>query len=213
MKLIPIHGRNFIYSIYDRKVYKLVFDHDQNYGKCFDSENDARHNNSKGMFSILDDLSSSTYIMEDNLRHFILDYPLLEKINIFQQLYSPLDDIEKPRNYIAVDFKANLTEIPSNEWGGLVKNTMKNDGRVTTLIDGHPGRDTYYYAIGLYCTAHDRYIERGLPTNDNDQLTKHVRLWAMVPATYDMIYCPSIQSYYFLNYFACFFVFLLLPPK
>ncbi|EAX98374.1 hypothetical protein TVAG_357430 [Trichomonas vaginalis G3] len=165
------------------------------------------------MFSILDDLNSSTYVMEDNFRHFILDYPLLEKINVFQQLHSPLDDIEQEGNYEATDFKANLTEIPSSEWGGLVKNTIKDDDRITTLIDGHPGRSYYFYAIGLYCTAHDQYIEIGLPTNSNNQLTKHVRLWAMVPATYDMIYCPSIQSYYFLNYFACFFVFLLLPPK
>lgn len=210
MRLKPIYGKYYQFTKYKGDFYKLVFDHDQRITKCFQNEEEATHNIQAGTFSLLDELNQSFYVMNDNLRHFILEYPLLSVINVFKQKYSPLDNLETPNILTATNFEANLTELPAYDWGGLVKTTIGYGKEIYSFIDGNPGVRTYFYAIGLYCSPLNRYINDGLPSNDNGHLTKQVRLWARVPYTPDMITCKIIIQYRpYINLLLTIFIFSL----
>lgn len=84
-----------IYSSLDFKIYQLVFEHNfTTSSRYFNSIDEAKNSTKLNKFSILYDLNNSKYIMNDNFRYYILEYPSLKLINSWKQKNSPTEEIE-----------------------------------------------------------------------------------------------------------------------
>ena len=119
--------------------------------------------------------------MKDSFRHFIIEYPELKYINAWKQKYSPTEEWEVPNRYAATGFVAQITEIKMDEWGGLVR-THIPDGTVNAVcnyLDGNPGRNTWFFSIGMLCNAPSDRKYVALPAS-NVTGVKRVSLWSAI---------------------------------
>ena len=132
-------SNNFTYKNEYGFRWRLVYYLDSNVQTFFSSEEEAKHCNVKGRFSILDSIpkikGQSTYT-------FLLEYPVnyKDKYIIWQQSKSPYDDIEASGVSSASGF-SSLKNTMGVTFNGLVKTTITppcNNAKVT-LIDGKPG--------------------------------------------------------------------------
>ncbi|EAY09316.1 hypothetical protein TVAG_394880 [Trichomonas vaginalis G3] len=135
--------------------------------------------------------------MNDEFRHFIIDYPSLNLLNSWKQKKSPLQDIEQKGVKTAEGFEAGITEAPSRDWGGLVKTILCPD----SFLDGIPGFEHWFYSIGIMCKASQHYLDGGLPayfgkTNSEEVLTSKVRLWSAIKDYNIYLKCSCQQNLY-----------------
>ncbi|EAY12268.1 hypothetical protein TVAG_028210 [Trichomonas vaginalis G3] len=166
------------YTSFDFRYYQLVFEHNlSENSKCFESVAEARDSQKTGRFSILYDLNNTKYLMKDNFRHFIIEYPEIQLINSWKQINSPTDEIEVPGQTKAIGFSPQVTEAPMKQWGGLVRTNIldNNYGVIFSYLDGHPGVWTWYFTIGLLCQT--SYNSGGIPVNSQYTVNK-VSLWS-----------------------------------
>lgn len=96
---------------------------------------------------------------------FLLEYPSLGKYNRWRQTSNPLLAKQSVTGYSAISI--SMTE---NNWGGLALSSTKG---TSTIIDGSPGAETWYYAIGQQ-TAY----QGGIPANDPS--VQEVYLWVRI---------------------------------
>ena len=95
---------------------------------------------------------------------FLLEYPSLGKYNRWRQTSNPLLTDQSVSGYSAVDIS-----MTQNNWGGLALSSTKG----STIIDGSPSADTWFYAIGQQ-TVH----QGGIPANDSS--VQEVYLWVRI---------------------------------
>ena len=96
---------------------------------------------------------------------FLLEYPSLGKYNRWRQTSNPLLAKQSVTGYSAISI--SMTE---NNWGGLALSSTKV---TSTIIDGSPGVETWYYAIGQQ-TAY----QGGIPANN--PAVQEVYLWIRI---------------------------------
>lgn len=96
---------------------------------------------------------------------FLLEYPSLGKYNRWRQTSNPLLAKQSVTGYSAISI--SMTE---NNWGGLALSSTKG---TSTIIDGSPGVETWYYAIGQQ-TAY----QGGIPANNPS--VQEVYLWIRI---------------------------------
>lgn len=187
-----------VYAMFNYKLYQLVFEHNFSISKCFTDTAEAKNSDKDGKFSILYDLNNTKYLMKDNFRHYILEYPELQLINAWKQTLSPTEEPEVERKYQATGFHPKITESPMKGWGGLVKTTLPEAiKRVpTTYLDGNPGNNTWWYSVGMLCNFPEMYDDKGVPASDQVK-TKQVCLWSAIRESYcDFAKYSCICSFY-----------------
>ena len=96
---------------------------------------------------------------------FLLEYPSLGKYNRWRQTSNPLLAKQSVTGYAAIS--VNMTQ---NNWGGLSLSSTKG---TSTIIDGSPSAETWYYAIGQQTVYNG-----GIPAND--PAVQEVYLWIRI---------------------------------
>ncbi|EAY12266.1 hypothetical protein TVAG_028190 [Trichomonas vaginalis G3] len=170
------------YASLDFKIYQLVFEHNiTETTKCFKSIDEAKRINIPGKFSILYDLNNSKYIMDDILRHFIIELPELKLINAWKQKNSLTEELEVSGQYSAAGFTPQITEAPMSKWKGLVHSRLLDTGMSTpyTYLDGNPGIYYWHFPIGMFCNAPSSYQNSGMPAHRPNSV-KRISLWSAI---------------------------------
>lgn len=178
---------NDVYASLDFKIYKLVFEH--NYSvtntNCFNNVEEAKNISVQNKFSILYDLNSTKYLMKDNFRYYIIEYPLLQRINAWKQTVSPTEELERAGLYVATGFTPIITQAPMDDWGGLVRTTLGEERKrvPVTYLDGIQKNGDWWYSIGMLCNAPSSYLSRGIPAL-RPLMTNQVSLWSAISETH-----------------------------
>ena len=145
-------GVNTTYKEFRGYLWQLVYYLDVNRGSFFSSETEAKNCNLENRFSILD---SVPRVKNQSAYTFLLEYPIeyKNKFIIWQQSLSPIDDIEEKDVTSAKGFALIRNNISSN-FKGLVKTSILNlNNCVSTLLDGNPGDQNWYYSIGMHSSC------------------------------------------------------------
>lgn len=203
---------NEVFSLFDTKLYQLVFEHNFSTSKCFNNLEEAKNISTDGKFSILYDLNSTKYLMADNFRYFIIEYPLLNIINAWKQTNSPTEELERSGITKAIGFYPIFTES-SNGWGGLLHTTLpeKYAHEPTTYLDGTLGNIDWWYSIGMLCNFPSIYYESGIPSSPGVN-TKRVSLWCAIgnsQVQFNIIkYSCICSKYSYLTFVSMAFIFI-----
>ena len=148
----------------DDSTWVEVFYHNVNGGKkLFTSDAEVLATNSNYKYSILGQLEKFRYTTDSEFE-FLLEYEELPgQYNRWKQTSNPTTSTT------VTGYAANGISWTEAYWGGLAKSTNEK-----TFIDGAPGVDTWYYAIGV-----NTQFEDGIPAVYNVLKTtdKSVTLW------------------------------------
>ena len=163
------------YRTFSGSLWLKVFFHNMSTLCGFTSEEEAKLCNSENKYSILSELNSSLK-QGNNKFEFLLEYPELGRMNIWQQTNSPLDEEEHGQEFVE-GYKDIYIGAPRSTWGGLAR-TTGND-KTYTLINGSPSVNysDWYFAIGMYNGAY--WSGNNLPSNAD--ATNIVYLWVKMP--------------------------------
>ena len=69
----------------------------------------------------------------------------------------------------------------SMDFGGLVRPTIEFKNRINTFLEGNPGIDYWYYAVGMFECVYDKWKNAGFPTYMLDHSNLVVSLWIKLP--------------------------------
>ena len=182
----------------DREQWLLIFQHHLEEENDLFTEDEVLSCNTVNKLSLLKKTETfRRYFRIHGKFYFKLEYPNIEKTNIWSQtLFPTLAESNSDVGY------ENLgCDITNNKWGGLAKSNASQ-----TFIDGSPNHSTWYYAIGQlkqfaneYKLPDPRY-ENGI--EDYHYLTD-VRLWIKA------IINRSLTTNYFINISFIFVIILL----
>lgn len=127
---------------------------------------------------------------------FIIDWPRLNEYYIWRQDKNPLFEYESEDSLTASGFEPikNASTKSSCNWGGLVRAKLKLQGYINSLINGCPGAEYWYFAIGMYKNVIG-WHDYGIPTH-NDTATDLAEVWVLLPKHYlKFNTCKTKQSY------------------
>ena len=186
---------------YKGNMFLKVFHHSTANNESFTIENEALYHISKDKFSILANISDKMKV--DEKYEFIINYPIEKQYFRWRQSKNPLEEDEESGNAYVDGYELiyNSTKYHEN-WGGLVKTTLLNGGKINTLLNGLPGNSLWYFAIGMY---KDRtYLWEGMriPAYNSPIGTSYVSLWIKLPFPLHLIFsCKYVwRSRIYLNY-------------
>jgi len=182
----------YLYEIkeaYGRKWLKIFY-HDTMTGIYFDSFSHAMFSQDPNRYSIFSLITSS--FKTEGYYEFLLEYPELSGFNQWRQNNLPWQE-EKIPSQIAGGYTPISISWNSSYWGGLVRS---NDYHTTvygsiTLLDGSPGTDLWYYAIG--CINPSVHWHPNMPGPNS--AVKVARLWLRIDNV-NLINKPSLPKHY-----------------
>ena len=129
-------------------------------------------------FSILSKIDYRYQI--DDKFEFIIYYPEDDVYFRWIQNKNPLyEDESDSKKADGFELKQNNAE--GFEFGGLVKSTKKADPTINSLLDGNPGSDNWYFAIGMYDDSQSGWLSSGIPSYQNTKVCQEVSLWIRLP--------------------------------
>ena len=175
-----------------------IFYHNCTNRNYFIDENEAKYSVDSHKYSILGNITDSFKI--GNKFEFILYYPLLEKYFHWRQSLNPLEDIENESKDHAKGFHLIFPYVSEEKYSfrGLVKSTIK-DVYWNSLLDGNPGYEGWFYAIGVYNKSNYHWTQTGMPAI-HPNTTTIVSLWILLKRN---LSCKQCSSY---SIPKCFFV-------
>lgn len=148
--------------------YVKVFEHFTSEG-LFTSEAQALLNKQKGKFSVLS--------LIDNLKapgtyKFMLYYPEMGKMNVWEQRKNPLNctQANTTSGHSVDGYNPINVQMTGEYFGGLERSTTSN-----TLLDGSTGHSNWWYAIGAY-NEHPTAGSGTIPGGDTTNVTQ-AQLW------------------------------------
>lgn len=148
--------------------YVKVFEHFTSEG-LFTSEAQALLNKQKGKFSVLS--------LIDNLKapgtyKFMLYYPEMGKMNVWEQRKNPLNctQANTTSGHSVDGYNPINVQMTGEYFGGLERSTTSN-----TLLDGSTGHSNWWYAIGAY-NEHPAAGSGTIPGGDTTNVTQ-AQLW------------------------------------
>lgn len=148
--------------------YVKVFEHFTSEG-LFTSEAQALLNKQKGKFSVLS--------LIDNLKapgtyKFMLYYPEMGKMNVWEQRKNPLNctQANTTSGHSVDGYNPINVQMTGEYFGGLERSTTSN-----TLLDGSTGHGNWWYAIGAY-KEHPTAGSGTIPGGDTTNVTQ-AQLW------------------------------------
>lgn len=148
--------------------YVKVFEHFTSEG-LFTSEAQALLNKQKGKFSVLS--------LIDNLKapgtyKFMLYYPEMGKMNVWEQRKNPLNctQANTTSGHSVDGYNPINVQMTGEYFGGLERSTTSN-----TLLDGSTGHGNWWYAIGAY-NEHPTAGSGTIPGGDTTNVTQ-AQLW------------------------------------
>ena len=148
--------------------YVKVFEHFTSEG-LFTSEAQALLNKQKGKFSVLS--------LIDNLKapgtyKFMLYYPEMGKMNVWEQRKNPLNctQANTTSGHSVDGYNPINVQMTGEYFGGLERSTTSN-----TLLDGSTGHGNWWYAIGAY-NEHPTAGSGTIPGGDTVNVTQ-AQLW------------------------------------
>lgn len=148
--------------------YVKIFEHFTSEG-LFTSEAQALLNKQKGKFSVLS--------LIDNLKapgtyKFMLYYPEIGKMNVWEQKKNPLNcnQVNTSSGHSVEGYNPINVQMTGNYFGGLERSTTSN-----TLLDGSTGHSNWWYAIGAY-NEHPTAGSGTIPGGDSVNVTQ-AQLW------------------------------------
>ena len=168
---------------YNNSLWLKVFFHSNKDGlNGFSNEEEAKYCvNNPYKYSILSKINEKFKI--NNVYEFIIEYPELGVYNIWQQEDNPLE-IEESVGYSVNGFVEIETNAYDPNWGGLAKTTISTlNGKNSSLLDGCPNSDEWYFAIGMYQDIYwkvDSTTHYSLPAYNQIE-TNTVALWLKMP--------------------------------
>ena len=141
--------KNFIVSD-EKAIWALIFHHESKYG-YFLNERQALLSYDIRKFSVLSKVDDSFKI--DGYFEYLLIYPDIDGYSQWKQSVNPIDaKPEQPNGYQNISFSWS----DGNSFNGLSRSSEK-----TTLLDGSPFQNTWFYAIGCY--GHEGGTYMGIP--------------------------------------------------
>lgn len=148
--------------------YVKIFEHFTSEG-LFTSEAQALLNKQKGKFSVLS--------LIDNLKapgtyKFMLYYPEMGKMNVWEQRKNPLNctQANTTSGHSVDGYNPINVQMTGEYFGGLERSTTSN-----TLLDGSTGHSNWWYAIGAY-NEHPTAGSGTIPGGDTTNVTQ-AQLW------------------------------------
>lgn len=148
--------------------YVKIFEHFTSEG-LFTSEAQALLNKQKGKFSVLS--------LIDNLKapgtyKFMLYYPEMGKMNVWEQRKNPLNctQANTTSGHSVDGYNPINVQMTGEYFGGLERSTTSN-----TLLDGSTGHGNWWYAIGAY-NEHPTAGSGTIPGGDTTNVTQ-AQLW------------------------------------
>ena len=195
---------------YDNSFWLKVFSHfnaDGAFG--FEDENEAKYCiNDEHKYSILSDINSRYRI--SGLYEFIIEYPELGTYNRWKQEDNPLDITEDIQSETVSKFDPIETKAQNTEWGGLIRtrNDLNGFPSAPSLLNGSPGSEGWFFAIGQYKGMLWTYEEtkvKSIPSND--QPVNFVSLWIRLPNHIFCTYKQSIHINEFLSFLSIMIIF------
>ena len=188
-------------SIKDIGIYQIGFFKESSWLKVFHhsfenkafflNENEASYIISKDKYSILSNITNKFKI--SHKFEFLLVYPESNQDVYFhwKQSKNPIYDNETTNDKKASGFQhIDKNTDKDYSWGGLVKTCIPANGKIKTFINGNPGIDEWYFAIGMYENADSRWHQEGIPSYINNVGCQYVSLWLKIPSALSgMISC------------------------
>ena len=106
----------------------------------------------------------------------------------WRQSNNPMYEYEEEGVEQARGFEHISSNINGYHWGGLVRPTLKEKDRINTFLEGNPGINYWYYAIGMLQSVYDRWKEDGIPSYKYEYANLYVSVWIKLPYTMNSLF-------------------------
>ena len=168
-----------------------IFYHSYKNGTLFSSPDEAKYVISVEKYSIFANISEKFKV--DQKYEFMIYYP---EENIYFRWYqndNPIDEKEEESKTQADGFE-DKSPTEGYQWGGLVLTTIKDQGKINSLLNGNPGSHFWYFAIGMYEDSLISWKEKGIPSYRWEYSTKIVSVWLRLPFPLNLLHFCNRHS-------------------
>ena len=176
-----LHIGKYEFGVFKRKIFLKVFHHYAESGELFENESEALSCNLPNKYSILSEITDEYKI--NGKFEFLINYPNESRYFRWRQLNNPVEELEVENISTAEGFESIYPSDLPNKWGGLVRTNITYEGKISSLLDGNPGSDFWYFAIGMY--KDNTWESYGFPAYQEDLPTNYTSLWMRVPEPYN----------------------------
>ena len=192
----PIFRKDGYEFMFFKRIFWLkVFYHNYTGIVLFKNEEEALLTNSPQKYSILSHIGLTNKI--NGKYEFILHWADLNHYVWWKQDNNPIYEEENGTSECQ-GFVPITNTTPLRNWGGLVKTVKPNEiERVSNLLDGNPGSNEWYFAIGMYEWATNVWHDVGIPAFDSNHHSHLVYLWLRYPSPF--LTCAVKTSKHYLN--------------
>ena len=168
-----MNARKYQFKFWNQSRWLKLFYHNHEVYEGFKDDNEAQHSNDPNKYSIL-------YKLDDRLKYdgvfeFHLEYQTY--IVHWKQDINPVTLDEKDYYKVPGLFVYPST-VSVNNFRGLALSTLKDGDVKNAFLDGNPGEEYWYYAVGMHSYTYNNWYKRGIPGASGAE--KSVALWVRV---------------------------------
>ena len=162
-----------------------VFFHSYKNKALFSGPDEAKYTISEDKYSIFVNITDDFKI--NNKFEFIIYYPEDNVYFRWVQNNNPINELENSSTK-ASGFEDKGSTVEGYKWGGLVKTNFTEKNEINSLLNGNPGHNHWYFAIGMYDIVYERWKNSGIPSYLYEKAVNYVYVWLRLFRIFNSFY-------------------------